>query len=270
MSDANSISAVVFDWAGTVVDYGSRAPASVFMEIFRQSGVEITIAQAREPMGKAKREHIASIFRMEDVRGRWIDKYGSAPDDSDIDRLYAEFLPLQKSTLSNHCDLIPGALETVAECRRRGIKIAGTTGYTRELMEVVVPAAAAAGYTPDVSLAADDVSAGRPAPWLIFEVARRLDVYPTSTMIKVDDTPVGIHAGRNAGTWTVGVTRSGNQLGLSKEEVDAMEPELLARRLDEGRQVFEAAGAHFTIESIADLPSVLDEVQQRLAKNEKP
>lgn len=265
-----SIQAIVFDWAGTVVDYGSRAPASVFMEIFRQSGVEISVQQAREPMGKAKREHIAAIFAMEDVERRWTAKHGSAPTEDNIDRLYENFLPLQKKTLAHYCDIIPGVLDTVAECRKRGIKIAGTTGYTCELMEIVLPAAKAQGYDPDVSLAADDVSAGRPAPWLLFEVARRLDVYPMSTVIKVDDTTVGVEAGRNAGCWSIGVTRSGNQIGLSKEEVDAMDPMELETRLTAAKDGFLAAGAHFVIESVADLVGTLDEIERRLANGGSP
>lgn len=266
----SKVKAVVFDWAGTVVDYGSRAPASVFMEIFRRSGVEISVAQAREPMGKAKRDHIATIFAMEDVRQRWTEKHGAAPGESNIDELYENFLPLQKETLSDHCDIIPGALETVAACRERGIKIGGTTGYTRELMEVVLPAAKEQGYSPDVSLAADDVSAGRPAPWLLFEIARRLNIFPMSSFVKVDDTPVGIHAGNNAGAWTVGVTKSGNQLGLSNEEAESLESSELESRLTAANEVFKNAGAHYVIDSVADLLPVLDDIESRLAQGEKP
>lgn len=264
------LKAVVFDWAGTVVDYGSRAPASVFMEIFRRNDVEITVGQAREPMGKAKRDHIAAIFAMESVRQRWVERHGGPPGESDIDRLYHDFLPLQKETLSNHCDLIPGVLDTLKFCRDRDMKIGGTTGYTRELMEVVLPAAAAQGYSPDVSLAADDVAHGRPAPWLLFEIARQLNIYPMSTVVKVDDTTVGIEAGQNAGTWTVGVTRSGNQLGLSEAEANQLGASDLANRLEQADSVFRDAGAHYVIESVADLPSVLESIQQRVDNGEKP
>lgn len=270
MERPNSLQAVVFDWAGTVIDYGSRAPASVFIEVFRRHGVEITVAQAREPMGKAKREHIAAVLAMEDVRTKWLESTGKEPTDEDVERLYADFLPLQKTTLLKHCDLIPGVLETMTECRSRGLKIAGTTGYTRELMEVVLPAAAKQGYVPDVSLGADDAPVGRPAPWLLFEVAKRLDVYPMSTVVKVDDTTVGIHAGHNAGTWTVGVTLSGNQIGLSEAEIAQMDKSELAQRLDAAKGVFETAGAHYVIDSVAQLPRVLDDIQIRLTRGERP
>ena len=56
MSNSDSrVDAVIFDWAGTVVDFGSRAPAGAFVEVFRRHGVAISIAEARGPMGSEKR-----------------------------------------------------------------------------------------------------------------------------------------------------------------------------------------------------------------------
>ena len=88
------IQAVLFDWAGTTVDYGSRAPVKVFVEIFHRMGIEITEAEARGPMGQAKREHIASVLAVPRVADLWKEKFGSEPCSADVDRLYADFLPL--------------------------------------------------------------------------------------------------------------------------------------------------------------------------------
>lgn len=259
------IRAVIFDWAGTTVDHGSRAPASVFVEIFRRSGVAIDEAEARGPMGKAKREHIASILALPRVAAAWRGAFGAAHGEADIDRLYADFLPLQLGTLARHADVIPGVPEVVAECRRRGMKIGGTTGYTRALMDVLEPLARANGYAPDVSICADDTPQGRPAPWMLFRAAERLGVYPMSAVVAVDDTPVGIEAARNAGAWAVGVTRTGNGLGLSREQLDRLDPDDLRERLGRARADLERAGAHFTVESAADLLPILDQIAALLA-----
>jgi phosphonoacetaldehyde hydrolase len=108
MSQKSEIRAIAFDWAGTTVDYGSRAPAEVFVEIFRRTGVEITIAEARGPMGRAKRDHLATVLALPRVAAEWQKKFGRAAAETDIDRMYAEFLPLQKETLRRHSDVIPG------------------------------------------------------------------------------------------------------------------------------------------------------------------
>ena len=65
------IRAVLFDWAGTTVDYGSRALVEAFVEAFRRSGIELTAAEARGPMGRAKRDHIAAIFALPRVVEAW-------------------------------------------------------------------------------------------------------------------------------------------------------------------------------------------------------
>lgn len=258
------LQAVLFDWAGTTVDYGSRAPAKVFVEVFRQCGVDITTAEARGPMGRAKRDHLATIAALSRVTALWKQVHGRLPNERDIDRMYADFLPLQQQALEQHSDVIPGVPEVVAECRRRGLKIGSSTGYTRELMEIVIPAARRGGYEADVVICADDVPAGRPAPWMNFRAAERLGVYPMEAVVVVDDTPVGIEAGNNAGAWTVAITKTGNALGFSEVEVASLPPAELASRLTSAREEFLSAGADYVIDAVADLIPVLNEIDEKL------
>ena len=266
----HEIAAVVLDWAGTMIDFGSRAPAAVFEEVFRRQGVEVSAAEAREPMGRAKRDHIATVARMPSVSSRWQQKWGAPPVESDIDRMYEQFLPLQKQVLVEHCDLIPGAADVFRWCRERGLGVASSTGYTRELMEEVVPRARAAGYDPDVILCAEDAPAGRPAPWMIFIAAQRLGIYPLWRMVKVDDTVVGIEAGINAGCWTVGIVGTGNLVGLSQAEKAAAGADELAEIEARARLKLSEAGAHYLVDSIAQLPEVIGDINQRLQDGCRP
>ncbi|MFT5526795.1 MAG: phosphonoacetaldehyde hydrolase, partial [Pirellulaceae bacterium] len=248
---------------GTIVDYGSCAPAAAFIAVFKKFAVDITVAEAREPMGRAKRDHIAAILAMPAVAERWQAEHGAVPTETDIDQLYEQFLPTQLSCLKDYSRLIPGALETVAELRRREIKIGSSTGYTHEIMKVVMGTAAEQGFEPDSMLCAGDVEYGRPAPWMCLENAKRMEVYPVQAIVKVDDTPVGIEAGRNAGMWTVGVTKSGNLVGLNEEELANVDASELQKKIDAAAERHFAAGAHYVIESVADLPAVLDDINSR-------
>lgn len=261
--DKQTIRAVIFDWAGTTVDYGSRAPTRVFVEIFRRRGIEITVAEARGPMGRSKRDHIATVATLPRVSALWQQRYGRAPGDADVDAMYEDFLPLQKETLAQGSDVVPGIPEAVAQLRDWGVQIGSTTGYTRELMTVVAPLAARHGYAPDVIVCSDDVPAGRPAPWMNFLAAQQLGVYPMDSVLIVDDTPVGIEAGLNAGAITVAVTQTGNALGLSEAEVGELSGSELQSRLTQIDQEFRAIGAHFTVPSVADLPSLWERIALR-------
>jgi phosphonoacetaldehyde hydrolase len=257
-----NLKALMLDWAGTTVDFGSCAPAIVFQEVFHQRGVDITVEQAREPMGMAKREHIAAIANMPAVRQAWMAKYGSPCSECDIDAMYVEFLPIQKRTLHNHSGVIDGVPQAIERCRHWGLKIGSSTGYTRELMTIVTAAARQQGYDPDCVMCAEDAPRGRPAPYLIYEAARQMDIYPLWSFVVVDDTPVGIQAGRNAGCWTVGVTRTGNCVGLTKDEYDALPPHEQSRRCKAAADRLTAAGAHYIIESVADLPDVILKIDE--------
>lgn len=264
------LTAIVFDWAGTTIDYGSCAPASVFQEIFHRRGVPISAQQAREPMGRAKRDHIAAIGAMPAVDRAWRDQYaGQAMSAADIDAMYAEFLPLQKQTLGHHSQLIDGAVEIVHWCRQRGLKIGSTTGYTRELLDVVAQAAAQQGYQPDCALGVEDAPQGRPAPYLLYRCAMQLGVYPLWRVVKVDDTPVGIEAGRNAGCWTIGITRTGNCVGLSQNAWQALDAEQQTTLLQQAEQKLLSSGAHAVAESVADIRPLLEGFEQQLAAGKR-
>ncbi|HWA99889.1 MAG TPA: phosphonoacetaldehyde hydrolase, partial [Pirellulales bacterium] len=216
------LKAVLFDWAGTTIDFGSRAPMAVFVQVFGEHGVALSEAEARAPMGMAKRAHIDALLKNPAIAQRWRDRHGRSPEERDVDRLYEAFLPVQMRCLRNHADVLPGVAEVVVACRQRGMKIGSSTGYTREMMDVLMPLAAERGYRPDAMLCASDLAEGRPAPWLNLENARRLGVYPLEAILVVDDTCVGIQAGRNAGMWTVGVVRTGNEVGLSRDALAAL------------------------------------------------
>lgn len=262
--------AVVLDWAGTTIDYGSCAPAIVFQKIFAARGIDVSLQQAREPMGMAKREHIAAVAAIPDIARKWQQRWDRSWDESDIDAMYAEFLPLQLSVLGQYSELIPGAAGAVSAMREMGLKIGSSTGYTRALMEVVSAAARQQGYEPDCVLCAEDAPRGRPAPYLLFEAAKRLDVYPMWRIVKVDDTVVGIEAGINAGSWTIGISKTGNGVGLSQLEWDSLSDTESAQKLRDAENALRSAGAQYIVESIADVPAVLMEIEQRVGRGERP
>jgi phosphonoacetaldehyde hydrolase len=158
----------------------------------------------------------------------------------------------------------------VEDCRSRGIAVGSSTGYTQELMDILVPLASKQGYQPDAIVCASDVSPGRPAPWMCFENARRIGVYPMEAIVKVDDTTVGIEAGLNAGMWTIGIARSGNLVGLSEDELDKLTKEEQQRRVDAAAAELYRCGAHYVINSIADMPGVLRQIGDEMSNGGRP
>lgn len=187
---AGPVLGVVLDWAGTTVDYGCRGPAAVFVETFREFGICVSPAEARQFMGLAKKDHIRAMCGLSSVKAQWMALHGRVPEEIDIDTIYARTEPMM--------------------------------------------------------------------------------VYPLEAMVKIGDTVSDIQEGLNAGMWTIGITRTGNEMGLSLNEVNLL-PELeLTARLATIENRFQAAGAHYTVESMGDILPVIDEISDRLSRSEHP
>ena len=264
------LKAVILDWAGTTMDYGCFAPAVVFIEVFKRRGIDITIEQAREPMGAHKRVHIQKIAEMDAVAKKWEENHGRRPTEQDIDEMFRDFVPLQLDCLAQYADLVPGCLEALEAFRQRGLKIGSTTGYTEEMGKLLLSEAEKRGYMPDSTVCATQVPAGRPEPWMCIQNAMNLQIYPMEAIVKVGDTLPDIDEGLNAGMWAIGLALTGNEMGLTETEVNALDAETRARKLARAYTRMAQAGAHYVVDSIGDVPPILDDINARLARGEKP
>ncbi|PIE73209.1 MAG: phosphonoacetaldehyde hydrolase [Deltaproteobacteria bacterium] len=261
---------VVFDWAGTTVDFGCQAPIAAFVECFKKKGIDLTKEQARGPMGMEKRDHIKAVFALAEVSARWQKIYGKPVTEQDIDTIYEDFATQLMKVLPAYSQILPGVVEATTILRGMGIKIAATTGYFREAAETVAGSAAQQGYIPDSALSSSEVENGRPAPWLIYKAMENLNIYPAATVINVGDTVVDIESGLNAGTWSIGVAATGNETGLSEEELTALEQDKKEALVLSARNRLARAGAHFVIETMAELPGIVQYINTLLQKGATP
>lgn len=265
-----TVAAVVFDWAGTVVDYGSHAPMGAFVDLFKSHGVDISIAEARVPMGLPKWDHIQALGTQARIADAWHTAHGRAFTDHDVDRLYAQFTPMNVAAVPRHAALVPGVAELMQTLRDRGIRIGSTTGYNREIMAVLAPLCASQGFEPDNLVCADDLPENRPAPLGMYRCFLDLGVWPARRVVKVDDTVPGLMEGRHAGCWTVAVAVSGNEVGLTPEQWAALSLDEQAARRSAAVQRLSAARPDYVVDTVADLPAVLNAIEQRLRSGDQP
>lgn len=264
------LEAAILDWAGTVVDFGSFAPTRIFVEAFAQFDVEISLDEARGPMGMGKWDHIRALCDQPAIAERFQRRFGRLPSDADVTALYERFMPLQIAKVGEHSAPIPRALEAIAALRERGLRIGTCSGYPRAVMDKVVELAAAAGYRPDHVVASDEVPRGRPGPAPALANVVALGIEHVGACVKVDDTAPGILEGHRAGMWTVALRFSGNFAGLTWDEYRALSPAQRAaerRRLD---ALFAPCRPHYLIDTLAELPAIVDAIDLRLARGELP
>lgn len=266
----NKVKAVIFDWAGTTVDYGCIAPAKVFVEVFEERGIFINMLDARKPMGMNKKDHIREILKEEHISALWQTKFRREWNENDIQDLYDAFIPKQLNILKDYSDLIPGVLEVQEYLKKNDIRIGSTTGYNSEMMEIVTMKAGEQGYKPDVVITSSDVPIGRPAPWMAIQAAMELGIYPFNHIIKVGDTLADISEGVNAGMWSVGVIESSNELGLSLVDFNKLKEKDLVIFKEELRNKYKSNGAHAVIDNLKTLPRLINKINKLINENIKP
>ena len=265
-----TIRCVVLDWAGTAVDFGCMAPVEAFVATLAEAGLMIDAASARGPMGLEKRAHLRALLDLPAIIAQWREQTGAPPDEPLLDRLYARFRTVQLGVLPRHGAPIPGLVEAVASLRAAGIAIGSNSGYDSAMMAVLAATAAAAGYAPDVVISSDDAAHGRPFPDMAWQAAMRLGAPCAARCVKVDDTTAGVAEGVNAGMWSIGVTDSGNEVGLPLADWQALDAAGRAGRRAAAAERLRAAGAHLVIDTVADLPEAVASLEHRLAAGERP
>eukprot|EP00494_Astrolonche_serrata_P024921 UN25181 len=269
------LKAAILDWSGTTADQHVLAPAVVFFDVFKKHGVDITMAEARLPMGLRKDLHIAKIMEIPAVKERWTKIKGSVPTQKDVDDLFKDFVPMQLACLEKYTTLIPGTADTVKSLKKDfNLKIGSTTGFTKVMVDVLLRDAKKQGYEPDFSCAGDEVENNmgfRPTPFMVYKNMVNLGVWPIDSVLKVDDTVSGVGEGLSAGCWTVGLAALSNYTNVdSNEEWDAMSQTEKNERIEASRNILFGCGAHYVADYITDLPAIVTDINKRLLAGERP
>jgi len=266
------VQALVLDWSGTIADAYVIAPAVVFVEVFKNQGVEISMEEARGPMGLRKDLHIKMLTEDPVIAERWKSVKGKYPDQSDVDAMFKDFVPAQLDCLRKYTTILPGVKDVLVDLQKQGLKIGASTGFVRSMVDVLLEDCIKQGFTPDATVAGDEVINGaRPAPHMVWKNLDLLNISEIKSVVKCDDTVSGVGEALNAGCWGVGLVRYSNYMNINSldEEATLSEAEI-QRRMDHTRKILEQSGAHYVIDSLVDLPAVIDDINARLARGEKP
>lgn len=265
MKDSNNqIEMVVFDWAGTTVDYGSSAPMEVFKIVFDEAGINLTRNEINGPMGMEKKAHIRSLLSLNTAKMQWQQKYNRDWTEDDVEELYLKFEAKLYEVVANYSLPIAGVVETVKRLREKKIKIGSTTGYNNQIMSKVIQAAKEQGYEPDCVVTPDNTGVGRPTPFMLNECMRVLNVYPSKKVLKVGDTITDILEGKNAGAWSIGVLVGSNMLGLTEDEYGSISEEELNKLKEMTTKKYLEAGADMVIDNITELPMAIEKINQMM------
>ena len=245
---------IIFDWAGTTVDYGCMAPVRAFDEAFKSFGIEPTMEEIRKPMGMLKIDHVRTMLQMERINNLWKEKYNRDWTEDDVQKIYEISERKIFEVLDKYTDIKPHVLETIIEIRNKGLKIGSTTGYTSDMMKIVTDRAKQQGYTPDFWISPDMVnSKGRPYPYMIFRNMEALELTSVDKVLKVGDTIADrdMQEGHTdeSENHTVSRLRAACGNALSEDKKNEMDLKVVS--------AYQDAGAKYIIRDISGLLDIL-------------
>ena len=101
---------------------------------------------------------------------------------------------------------VAGAVTTFRSLRERGVRLAASTGFDRETTALLLDMLGWSVGIFDAVVCGDDVTQGRPAPYLIFHAMEAAGSTSVERVANVGDTVLDLHAGHNARVgWNIGV-----------------------------------------------------------------
>lgn len=185
---------VVFDMAGTTIEDRGQVP-DAFTSALAAHGIALTPAQIRSVRGASKRQAIRQLI-------------GAGADRAQrVDEIYGTFCAILAQRYADEgVRPIAGAVPAFRALRARGVKVALNTGFDRGTTDLLLKALGWTTGVVDAVVCGDDVSQGRPMPYLIYRAMEATGASGVHAVASVGDTALDLHAGHNAGVrWNIGV-----------------------------------------------------------------
>ena len=200
----DKIEMVIFDMAGTTVKDENEVEMC-FVKAAEQTGLPFEREDIVAMMGWSKRKVFETL---------WTKALPGGTDETICDKV-TESYEAFRHILEDHyrsAEVHPSenCIEIFQALRKRGIKIALTTGFYREVTNIILNRL---GWDKnlneeyigngsaliDVSIASDEVEAGRPEPYMIQKAMKLLNITDPFKVINIGDTPSDILSGNKAG-----------------------------------------------------------------------
>ncbi|MEE2060732.1 phosphonatase-like hydrolase [Rhodococcus artemisiae] len=217
------IELAIFDMAGTTIDDRDEV-YRVLRESTERHGATYTDEEFQQWMGTEKRWAIENLLRIG----------GVDVDEALVERAWAWFREELRQTYTDTPPTpLDGVEEALRELKAKGIKVGLTTGFSREIADLILQSVGwQEGEIIDRIVAGDEVPDGRPEPFLIQSVMAHLDVQDAAAVVSAGDTASDVESARRAGVTSIGVLTG----HLTRPDFDAL-------------------GADLVLGSVADLPS---------------
>ncbi len=192
------IDLVALDMAGTTIDDHGSVYAALRGAV-EETGASVDPGDLQAWMGTDKTDAIGALLRLG----------GGDPSPAAAAAAFERFRVILDELYRDEPPVaLPGVADALRMLRDRGVRVALTTGFDDDVarrMLATLDWRTGPEELLDAVVTSSDVTAGRPAPYLIHHAMELTGVRDVRRVLAAGDTVVDLEAARNAGVISVGV-----------------------------------------------------------------
>ena len=253
------VSACIFDLGGTIVDRYSIIPLKSLIQTFKHHNINISNDLIFRDISMDKKIHIGNILEDKYVYMNWFKQYKRNPEYDDVLKLYETFKTIQLEK-SHKIDIIPETYNAFEYLKKNNIKIGCTTDLNKNNAGIISRVLNTNICKLDNIVSSTCVEKSRPHPNMIYKNMVDLSIVDPRTIIKIDDTNIGIKEGKNAGLWTIGVARWSSYMNVLPENYNNMNDIVIRERLEKSKEKLKQSRPDFIIETLDELPNIIETI----------
>lgn len=251
----------VFDLGGTIVDKYSLSPFLSLKNVFKKKGINIDNSLIFKDMGKNKHDHINLILNDKSVSRDWFQVHGKYPDLlGDTQNIYEEFNRYQLNDGIQNIEILPETKNCINLLQENNISTGVTTGFNRPIMMNIRDKLIKDNIYIDNYISSTCLQRpGRPNPYMIKHIMDQLSITNPKSVVKIDDTVVGIQEGKAAGCVTVGVAKWSTYMKMKSYD-QVLSKEEYVERIKNSRLRLKEADPDFIVTSLDEVPALIETI----------
>ena len=257
-----SIRLCVFDLGGTIVDKYGLSPFLSLKHAFKMKNIRVNNHLIYDNISIDKHYHISKILKNKQISRNWFKLYGEYPNQSSTMSVFDEFIRYQIKEGINNIEILPETKSCIQWLGNKNISTGITTDYPRPIMNAIKEKLLDDNINIDKYVSNTCLGKpGRPNNHMIYSIINSLSIADRKRVIKIDDTCLGIHEGKSAGTLTIGVAKYSENMKMSdyNQELN-MSKEEYVERLKYSREELWKANPDYVIDSLQGLPKIINHI----------
>lgn len=270
-----TIKCCIFDLGGTIVDKYSITPTISIKKLFEIYKIKLPDDLITEYMGIEKKRHIEIIMDNKNILNNWEKNNDEKFNKIKLNDMFSEYKKIEKDFTLNNMKIIPQTWRCINELKDMNILIGSTTGFDSSQVDLIKYKLETRGiFLDNYESSCFEQNIMRPGTEMIMNNLDKLNIEDPKSVLKIDDTNIGIEEGGNAGCLTVGVYRWSSYMNVMsyRESIEVDNIILgdnnnynenyskLVEKKEKSKNKLKESKCHFVVPSVGYVPNIVKDI----------